>query len=174
MQISGFKILKFTAVCLLAARVGVCSAQPIIAPGKTARHNLQVDARGNHLSGMMIARQTANGPRVLATSYFGPTIFDFSLTPDSLKVNSCIEPMRRPKVLQLLERDLRVLLVDRNGAKLKKQTPGKEIRKGGKGFGKSLYTITYNPEGKVERVLIKHPWIRLQLTVEELKEGLTD
>ena len=109
------KILTTSIVWLAAAHSGW--AQPIIAPGKTARHNLQVDARGNHLSGMMIARQTANGPRVLATSYFGPTIFDFSLTPDSLKVNSCVEPMRHPKALQLLERDLRVLLVDRNRAK---------------------------------------------------------
>ena len=166
------KILTIIIVWLAAAHSGW--AQPIIAPGKTARHNLQVDARGNHLSGMMIARPTAAGPRVLATSYFGLTIFDFTLAPDSLKVNSCVEPMRRPKVLQLLERDLRVLLVDRNRAKLKKQTPGKELRKSGTGFGKSVYTIIYNAEGNVEQVLIKHPWIRLRMTVEELKEGSKD
>ena len=171
MKITWCNILRFTAVCLLAVKVCVCSAQPIIAPGKTARHNLQLDTRGNHLSGMLIARPTANGPRVLATSYFGPTIFDFTLMPDSLKVNSCVEPMRRPKVLSLLENDLRVLLVDRNGAKLKKQSPGEEVRKRGHGFGKSVFTISYNTDGTVERVLIRHPWIRLKMTVEELPKG---
>ena len=171
MNITGRNILRFTAVCFLAAKVCLCSAQPIIAPGKTARHNLQLDTRGNHLSGMLIARPTADGPRVLATSYFGPTIFDFTLTSDSLKVNSCVEPMRRPKVLSLLKNDLRVLLVDRNGAKLKKQSPGEEVRKRGHGFGKSVFTISYNADGMVERVLIRHPWIRLKMTVEELPKG---
>lgn len=165
------KILIVSVFCLAANAV---FSQPIIVPGKTARHNLQIDARGNHLSGMMIARATAAGPRVLATSYFGPTIFDFTLAPDSLKVNSCFEPMRRPKVLQLLELDLRVLLVDRNSAKLKKQTPDMELRKMGHGLGKSVFKTIYNADGNVEKVLIKHPWIRLRMTLEELKDDAKD
>ena len=165
------KILMVSIFCLAANAV---FSQPIIVPGKTVRHNLQIDTRGNHLSGMMIARPTAAGPRVLATSYFGPTIFDFTLAPDSLKVNSCVEPMRRPKVLALLERDLRVILVDRNRAKLKKQTPGLELRKSGHGFSKSVFTIIYNAEGNVEQVRIKHPWIRLRMTLEELKDDAKD
>ena len=144
-------------------------AQPIIAPGKTARHNLQIDTRGNHLSGMMLARPTSDGPRVLASSYFGLTIFDFTLAADSLKVNSCIEPMRRPKVQQLLERDLRVLLIDRNRAKLKKRTAETESRKLGSGFGKSVFVVSYNADGNIEKVVVKHPWVRLQMTIEEIK-----
>ena len=165
------KILIVSALCLVANAV---FSQPIIVPGKTARHNLQIDARSNHLSGMMIARPTAAGPRVLATSYFGPTIFDFTLAPDSLKVNSCFEPMRRPKVLQLLECDLRVLLVDRNRAKLKKQTPESELRKCGHGFGKSVFTTIYNADGSVSQVQIRHPWIRLEMTIDELKDDAKD
>jgi hypothetical protein len=163
------QLLKILTVSILLLAANVCFSQPIIAPGKTARHNLQIDTRGNHFSGMMIARPTAEGPRVLATSYFGPTIFDFTLTPDSLKVNSCVEPMRRPKVQQLLERDLRVVLTDRNLAKLKKKTDYIEQRKRGHGFGKSAFTTIYNADGSVSRVLIKHPWIRLELTIEEIK-----
>ena len=154
---------------LLVALANPGWAQPIIAPSKTARHNLQIDTRGNHLSGMMLARPTAGGPRVLASSYFGLTIFDFTLTPDSLKVNSCIEPMRRPKVLQLLERDLRVVLIDRNLAKLKKLTPATECRKLGSGFGKSVFVINYNADRSISQVLVKHPWVRLQMTIEEIK-----
>ena len=165
----GRGLLKILTVSILLLAANVCFSQPIIAPGKTARHNLQIDTRGNHFSGMMIARPTAEGPRVLATSYFGPTIFDFTLTPDSLKVNSCVEPMRRPKVQQLLERDLRVVLTDRNLAKLKKKTDDIEQRKRGQGFGKSAFTTIYNADGSVSRVLIKHPWIRLELTIEEIK-----
>lgn len=165
----GRSLLKILTVSILFLAANVSFSQPIIAPGKTTRHNLQIDTRGNHFSGMMIARPTADGPRVLATSYFGPTIFDFTLTPDSLKVNSCVEPMRRPKVQQLLERDLRVVLTDRNLAKLKKKTDDIEQRKRGHGFGKSAFTTIYNADGSVSRVLIKHPWIRLELTIEEIK-----
>ena len=104
----------------------------------------------------------------------GANIFDFTLAPDSLKVNSCVEPMRRPKVLALLERDLRVILMDRNRAKLKKQTPGLELRKSGHGFSKSVFTIIYNAEGNIDQVLIKHPWIRLRMTLEELKNDSKD
>jgi len=163
------RLLKILMVSIFCLAANVVFSQPIIVPGKTARHNLQIDTRGNHLSGMMIARPTAAGPRVLATSYFGPTIFDFTLTPDSLKVNSCVEPMRRPKVLQLLERDLRVVLTDRNLAKLKKQTPESELRKRGHGFGKSVFVISRSANDSVSRVLIKHPWIRLELTIDELE-----
>ncbi len=146
----------------------ICQAQPIITPDKTCKHNLQIDTRGTHLSGMMIARPMGNGPRVLATSYFGPTIFDFTLA-DSLTVNSCVEPMRRTKVLQLLERDLRVLLVDKNLAKLKHNNGTEEKRKCGAGFGKSVFIITTDNDGNLTQVLIKHPWIKLRLTVEEIK-----
>lgn len=162
-------MLKIIAVVAFVAIADHCLAQPVITPDKNSRHNLQIDTRGNHLSGMMLARPTADGPRVLATSYFGPTIFDFTLAADSLKVNNCIEPMRRTKVLQLLERDLRVVLTDRNRAKLKKKTSETECRKCGAGFGKSVFVINYNADGSVSQVLIKHPWVRLQMTIEEIK-----
>lgn len=143
------------------------SAQPVIAPSKGAKYNLQIDARKSHFSGMVIARPTANGPRVLATSYFGPTIFDFTLA-DTLKVNSCVEPMRRPKVIQLLERDLRVVFADRNLAKLKSQTSTEEKRKLGCGLGKSVFVVTTDENGNITQILVKHPWIRLRLTLEKI------
>ena len=77
--------------------------------------------------------------------------------------------MRRPKVLQLLERDLRVVLIDRNLAKLKKLTAETECRKLGSGFGKSVFVISYNADGGISQVLVKHPWVRLQMTIEEIK-----
>lgn len=162
-------ILKIQFLAVLITLVGSCWAQPIITPDKSVRHNLQIDVRGNHLSGMMLARPTADGPRVLATSYFGPTIFDFTLLQDSLKINSCIDPMRRQKVIELLERDLRVVLTDRNLAKLKSKTPTTERRKRGNGFSKSVFVISYNADGKISQLQIKHPWLRLQMTIEEIK-----
>lgn len=158
------------ALFLLIATLfmGQASAQPVIAPSKSAKYNLQIDARKSHFSGMVIARPTANGPRVLATSYFGPTIFDFTLA-DSLIVNSCVEPMRRPKVIQLLERDLRVIFADKNLSKQKSLTASVEKRKRGAGLGKSVFTVTTDESGNTTQILIKHPWIRLRMTLEEIK-----
>ena len=64
---------------------------------------------------------------------------------------------------------LRVVLTDRNLAKLKKQTPESELRKRGHGFGKSVFVISRSANDSVSRVLIKHPWIRLELTIDELE-----
>lgn len=160
-----YKILSLCIMLLSAAKM--CLAQPIAEPGKSTRLNLQIDTRGNHFSGMLIARPTDGGPRVLATSYFGPTIFDFTLA-DTLKVNSCVEPMHRSKVLQLLERDLRVIFADRNLAKLKNRTVTEEKRTLGSGLGKSVFVVKTDGNGNITQILVKHPWIRLRMTLEEI------
>ena len=57
----------------------------------------------HHMSGMLIVRRMPdNEIRIVASTYFGLSLFDFSLRNDQFTVNSCIEPMKKEKVLKLL------------------------------------------------------------------------
>jgi len=51
-----------------------------------------------HMSGMLIVRRMPdNEIRIVASTYFGLSLFDFSLRNDQFTVNSCIEPMKKGK-----------------------------------------------------------------------------
>ena len=56
----------------------------------------------HHMSGMLIVRRMPdNEIRIVASTYFGLSLFDFSLRNDQFTVNSCIEPMNKEKELKL-------------------------------------------------------------------------
>jgi len=153
-------IVCFSAVCT--------SAQPVFTPNKTDKYNIQIDARGSHLSGMLIARPTNDGPRAVVASYIGLTLFDYTLTADSLRVNSSVAPLRRKKLEQLLDNDLRIIFVDENRARLKSQTATMRRRKSGHLFGKTVVLINTDAGQNVETVTIKHPLIRLKISIGKL------
>ena len=74
------------------------------------KYNIQLDFMKHHMSGMLIVRRMPdNEIRIVASTYFGLSLFDFSLRNDRFTVNSCIEPMKKEKVLKLLEMDFRRL-----------------------------------------------------------------
>lgn len=61
---------------------------------------------------MLIVRQMPdNEIRILGSTYFGLSLFDFSLHCDTFIVNSCIEPMRKKKMLKILETDFKNLFL---------------------------------------------------------------
>ena len=68
------------------------------------KYNIQLDFMKHHLSGMLIVRRMPeNEIRILASTYFGLSLFDFSLRREDFLVNSCVAPMQKEKVLKLLE-----------------------------------------------------------------------
>ena len=76
------------------------------------KYNIQLDFMKHHMSGMLIVRRMPdNEIRIVASTYFGLSLFDFSLRNDQFTVNSCIEPMKKEKVLKLLEMDFRLKTV---------------------------------------------------------------
>ena len=126
----------------------------------------------HHLSGMLIVRRMPNEEiRFLATTYFGLSIFDFSLQGETFKVNSCIEPMRKENILKLLENDLKNLFLSSKNIRVKKKSSTFERRISGRGFGKSVFTLSEYLNGEPEQVQIKHPWIRLTIQLNRLKEA---
>ena len=157
---TSIKIVLLLIVCL---SVGFVSAQPVFTPSKSGKYNMQIDVRKNHLSGMLIARPTSNGARTLLVSYFGLTIFDYTLTKDSLQVNNSISVMRKEKIKQLMHNDFCVVFIDENLAKLKKQTAAMRKCKRGHFFGKSTISINTDTNNNVKSVTVKHPFIKMQL-----------
>lgn len=137
------------------------------------KYNMQLDFMKHHFSGMLIVRQRAdNEIRILATTYFGLTLFDLSFRGDAFTVNSCIEPMKNEKILKLLESDFRQLFVSSNHTRLKEKSATTEKRISGKGFGKSIFSLSQYVDGKPSQAEVRHPWIRLTMQLNCLTEDL--
>lgn len=151
------------------------------------KYNIQLDFMKHHFSGMLIVRRMPdNEIRILASTYFGLSLFDFSLCGEQFKVNSCVAPMQKENVLKLLEMDFKQLFLKGKGVRArttKDRSTGKkanhstdkstertiEKRTSGKGFGKSIIFINGKTPGDPEKVKIKHPWIRLTIQLDKLE-----
>ena len=138
--------------------------------GKGSQYNIQLDFMKHHLSGMLIVRRMPeNEIRILASTYFGLSLFDFSLRGENFLVNSCVAPMQKEKVLKLLEMDFKHLFLSSKGIRVRTSKDGAiEKRTSGKGFGKSIVSITGETQGDPEQVRIRHPWIRLTIQLDKL------
>ncbi|NDV67005.1 hypothetical protein [Bacteroides sp. 224] len=142
----------------------------IISTDSTSRkYNLQLDFMKHHFSGMLVARRmNTDEIRIIFTTYFGLSVFDFSLKGDSLHINSCIEPMRKKKVIELLERDFKLLLLPSAHTKVKEKSSTFEKRINGSGLGKAIISLSDFQEREPQCVEIKHPWIRLKIQLNQL------
>lgn len=150
---------------------GEAPALPPILQAETQsqKYNLQLDFMKHHFSGMLIVRQMPdNEIRILGSTYFGLSLFDFSLCNDTFIVNSCMEPMKKKKMLKLLETDFKNLFLEGNKARIKKKSSTFEQRISGRGFGKAVFTLSRFADGQAEQVQIKHPLIRLKIQLDKL------
>lgn len=97
---------------------------PIIcAEEYSQKYNMQLDFMKHHFSGLLIVRKLPdNEIRILASTYFGLSLFDFSLRENEFHVNSCIEPMKRKKMLLLLETDFKNLFLSGKNIRIKKKS----------------------------------------------------
>ena len=133
------------------------------------KYNIQLDFMKHHMSGMLIVRRMPdNEIRIVASTYFGLSLFDFSLHDDQFNVNSCIEPMKKEKVLKLLEMDFRRLFLNGKDVRVK-ATKDNATQKS---FGKSVVYITDDTPGDPAQIKIKHPWIRLTIRLDKLSKEI--
>lgn len=97
---------------------------PIIcAEEYSQKYNMQLDFMKHHFSGLLIVRKLPdNEIRILASTYFGLSLFDFSLRENEFHVNSCIEPMKKKKMLLLLETDFKNLFLSGKNIRIKKKS----------------------------------------------------
>lgn len=147
------------------------SAPIIRAQEFSQKYNMQLDFMKHHFSGMLIVRELPdNEIRILASTYFGLSLFDFSLRNEEFQVNSCIEPMKKKKILQLLETDFKNLFLNGKNIRIKKKNSTFEKRVTGSGFGKSVFYLSEFVSGHPEQIKIRHPWLRLSIQLDKLKE----
>lgn len=145
---------------------------PIIPVGnEVQKYHLTLDFAGKHFSGMLIAKMMDNEEiRIIASTMFGLNLFDFGLKGEEWRIYSCIEPMRKKRVLKLFETDFKLLfLPGRSMKKIEKTAKYTKFVKGGGMSGSVIYlmhAMEYNPE----RIQIKHPWLRLTIGMEKMDE----
>lgn len=167
------------ALCMLTSCAstkvtGGDAAKPtpiICAQEFSQKYNMQLDFMKHHFSGLLIVRKLPDDEiRILASTYFGLSLFDFSLRENEFIVNSCIEPMRKKKMLQLLETDFKSIFLSNKDIHIKKKSSTFEKRVSGSGFGKSVFHLSQFVSGYPEQVRIKHPWLRLSIQLDKLKD----
>ncbi|NDV60701.1 hypothetical protein [Bacteroides sp. 519] len=173
------RFLRYVSLLLVTVSLFACASgkstskaelPEIITTGtKTQKFNLQLDFGKNHFSGLLIARKMENGEiRLLFTTHFGLSVFDFSLHKDSMAVNNIVEPMRKKKVLNLLEKDFRLTFLPSCNMRIKEKSTIFEKRTTGWGLPKAVITLSEFNESEPNRVLIKHPWIKLKIQLDKL------
>ena len=112
LRYASWLLLLFILLSCSHRLTGEAQALPPIlqAEAQSQKYNLELDFMKHHFSGMLIVRQMPdNEIRILGSTYFGLSLFDFSLHCDTFIVNSCIEPMRKQKMLKILETDFKNL-----------------------------------------------------------------
>jgi len=159
----------------------------------TLMYDMQIHYKKNDFSGILLIKPVENhSVRMILTSVFGMTIFDFELNETEFKVNRCIKPMQKKRILNLFRKDFRALfsyqLPQVIDAKVyeKEQVPvGYKIKTSA---GKAYYSIRNNQLKKLEmpafitslqidfqhyknnlpeRILISHPGLKLNMQLEK-------
>lgn len=170
----------FFSLLLLAVFTISCSkaAYPINQPYKAIlevdtvvqKYNLKFDFHRTHLSTILAVRRIDSSEiRMIGASPFGLSLFDFGLRKDSLHVYSCIEPLRKKKLLKLLEDDFNtIFLSDKRLKKIKHKKDYTEyINKGG--LVRAVIRVS-ETEKEVENVEVRHSWIRLFMNIDKMEK----
>ena len=77
---------------------------------KEAWFNISIQFFKNEQSGQLLVKQTNDTTtRVLFMTVVGSKIFDFAITPHDFQVLSCIDPLRKKKILRMMEKDFRLM-----------------------------------------------------------------
>jgi len=80
-------------------------------PDSTQLFNMQIDFRKNHWSGLLLIKSVElDNYRLVFTTHFGMSLFDFEFDKGLFRINYCMEALNKKRVIQLLENDFRILL----------------------------------------------------------------
>ena len=142
LRYASWLLLLFILLSCSHRVTGEATALPPIlqAEAQSQKYNLQLDFMKHHFSGILIVRQMPdNEIRILGSTYFGLSLFDF-----------------------------KNLFLKSEKARIKKKSSTFEQRTSGKGFGKTVFTLSGFVNGQAEKVQIKHPLIRLRIQLDKL------
>lgn len=74
-------------------------------------YKAKLDIYGNYFGGILIIKKIArNNHRVVFTTEFGSKVFDFSYEGDTFTKNFAVEDLDKKIIINILERDFRILI----------------------------------------------------------------
>ena len=153
--------------------VGKEQLPPMIdASDRLCKYNMTIDFMRKHFSGLLLVKQSEAGTyRMLFSTHFGLSLFDFEIGRDSLVVHHCIEPLNKKRILDLFSRDFSVLLglpVQAVKMVVVYDTSGcmQEIRLGS-GLRKTTFRSITDSTG-VDVIRIRHTGLRLSIGLDGL------
>lgn len=80
------------------------------ASSRLCKYNMTVDFMRKHFSGLLLVKETPAGTyRTLFSTHFGLSLFDFEIGRDTLIVHHCVAPLKKKKILRLLQKDFSIL-----------------------------------------------------------------
>lgn len=77
---------------------------PVLEPAKSVKYNTTIDVLKNHLSGIVIAKQTDSiTSRVVFVTELGMKMFDMEIINDSVNAIFVFEPLNKPAIVNVLK-----------------------------------------------------------------------
>ena len=173
--------------------------KPIINTNKALLYKAKLDLYRQHYSGLLLLKQTdSNTSHLTFVTEIGMKMFDFEITDGRFNLVYIFEPLNKPKLIQLLEADMKLILLqhllkkeaavyekkDQRIFKVKEGlryyyelNPGKKtvkkIRVKGPVFTKENVLYNYNDSLDAEHVLLKHKGLfRLKIELTRLNKSL--
>ena len=138
---------------------------------QSEKYNLQIDFRKHHFSGiLLIKRMNSSEIRIIGATHFGLSLFDFSIKNNQFIINDCIEPLKKKKLLKLLERDFKQLLLSNQKRKIKSAVNTSKEFTYGKFIGKTKVKVNGEEIIPFFRVQLKHPMIGLVIILDPINE----
>ena len=169
------KSFWLTSLCfILLLALLSCSSKVIPAPlvnvgSSMQKFNMQLSFKKQHFSGMLIVQRRADSEiRIVASTFFGPTLFDFGLKNEQLHIYSCIEPLRNKRVAKLFENDFKKLFLPNQLFRKEYTHAEYDERISGRNFGKSVFQTHKPQDNNFDKLVIKHPWIGITINLERL------
>lgn len=168
--------------------------------GRLQKFNMSIDFMQKHFSGMLLIKETARDTyRMVFTTHFGLSVFDFEYARQNFRVLYCIDPLKKRKIQNLFRNDFTILLqlalknenpavIYTEKADLPKEVykftafkPNSYYRKNtlthvleqiecGSGFGKTKFVFDNYRNGLPEWIQIKHTKLRLTIVLDKINQ----
>lgn len=172
---------------------------PIVNSTKALLYKAKLDLYKQHYSGLILLKQTdLNTSHLTFVTEIGMKMFDFEIKKDSFNLVYIFEPLNKPKLIQLLEADMRLILLhhllkkeasvyEKKDRRIYKVKDGfryyyelnqgantvRNIRVKGRIFTKENVLYNYNDSLDAEHILLKHKGlIRLKIELTRLDKSL--
>lgn len=76
---------------------------PVLKPGQPLKYKATIDVLKNHLSGLLIVKQTDSATvHFVFVTELGMKLFDFTYSNNAMKAEYVFEPLNKPKLIQSL------------------------------------------------------------------------